>query len=125
VARDARHALALLGESGVELSIALVDDAAIRELNRNYRGKDRPTDVLSFSQREGEAAIDRQLLGDVVISVETARRQAERRGSTTEEELRELLVHGILHLLGYEHERSRSEARRMFRKTREVLAALR
>ena len=90
-----------IGLGDVELSLVLCDDAFIHPLNRDYRGRDSATDVLAFSQREGEAG-DREdpVLGDVVISVETARRQAWERGHSLERELEILMVHGILHLLG-------------------------
>lgn len=92
----------------------LTDDAAIRDLNRRYRRRNVPTDVLSFAQREG-AAFARPgdaapHLGDVVISVETARRQAREHRLALREEVAHLLVHGILHLLGYDHVRKRDEA---------------
>lgn len=91
----------------VEVSILLTDDERIAELNRQYRGIDAPTDVLSFSQVEGEEMPDGDsehvVLGDVVISVETASRQAAGRGCPTEDEVDLLLVHGLLHLLGYDH----------------------
>ena len=90
-----------------EISIVLMDDEQIHELNRDYRGIDRPTDVLSFSQVEGmpvESFEERVSLGDVVISVETAARQAEARGGTLEDELDLLVAHGMLHLLGYDDE---------------------
>src|SRR5262249_44959811 len=90
-------------------------------LNRQYRGKDKPTDVLSFPLAD---ELQPFLLGDVVISVETAARQAQRRGHSLPEELQVLLIHGILHLLGDDHEISRSEAIRMRRKEREVKAVL-
>ncbi|MCW5802636.1 MAG: rRNA maturation RNase YbeY [Deltaproteobacteria bacterium] len=84
-----------------EVAVRLTTDAAIRELNRDYRGKDKPTDVLAFAQREGPAAeLHPELLGDLVISVETARRQA-RRGLPAE--LLHLASHGLCHLLGYDH----------------------
>ncbi len=123
VGRDARRALAALGEVG-ELSVALVDDARIATLNETWRGKPGPTDVLAFAQREGEGPIAPGLLGDVVIAVPTAARQAAEHDHPLEDELRALLVHGILHLLGYDHERSEDEARRMFARQREVLDAL-
>ena len=95
----------------IEVSLLLCDDAEIRELNREYRGHDSPTDVLSFAQEEGPAMplgwtdIDApHLLGDVVISVETARRQADDHGWTLQEEVEALLAHGLFHLLGYDHE---------------------
>jgi rRNA maturation RNase YbeY len=124
--RLARAALRQLDEPGSELSVALVDDAEMQRLNRDYRGKDRTTDVLAFALREGEATGTQEpgLLGDVVISVPTAARQAAERGHSLEHELTALLVHGILHLLGYDHERSPAEARRMFAKARAVVAAI-
>lgn len=82
---------------GVELSLVFCDDAFIHELNRDYRGKDRPTDVLSFMQ-DPESGI----LGDVVMSIPTAQRQAEAQGHPLEVELEWLFVHSMLHLLGYE-----------------------
>lgn len=124
VATVAEAALRLLGEDASELSIALVDDETIRELNATWRDRDAPTDVLAFSQREGEGPEAPGLLGDVVISIPTAERQAGERGHAIEHEIRELLVHGILHLLGYDHEGSPAEAERMFARQRAVLAAI-
>jgi len=116
--------LSALGLSGMELSVLLIDDAGMQELNRQYRGQDRPTDVLSFSQLEGEGGGEGQLLGDVVISVETARRQAVRHRLSLEEEMALLLIHGTLHLAGYDHERSPEEAEVMKQKTWEIFATL-
>lgn len=126
VKRVARSALEQMGEAGSELSVALVHDDEMHRLNRDYRGKDRTTDVLAFALREGEATGTQELglLGDVVISLPTAKRQAQERGHATERELTELLLHGILHLLGYDHERSPAEARRMFAKQRALMAAI-
>ncbi len=124
--RLAARVLRAASPEGGELSVALVDDAAIAELNGAYRGRPRPTDVLSFSQLEGltpPAPMGHQL-GDVVISVETARRQARERGRPLEEEMGALLIHGVLHLLGHDHERGGEEARRMFAREREVAAAI-
>ena len=176
---DARRLMALVGLAACELSIVIADDAFVHALNREFRGKDRPTDVLSFSQLEeahdvradgarpgqrraaaprgadsGLAAGRRRrrgatlaqppppgrlpepppayplvaapgtALGDVVISVDTARRQARRLGVAPAVRMRTLLVHGLLHLLGYDHERSPAEARRMFARERELAAAL-
>ena len=88
-----------------EVCVTLVSDERIHALNRDYRDKDRPTDVLSFAQNEGEFAdMNAELLGDVIISVETAERQREVRGLTLVEEVTHLLIHGILHLRGYDHE---------------------
>jgi rRNA maturation RNase YbeY len=132
---DARALLKLLSLDHYELSLVLTGDAPIRELNRSFRGKDRSTDVLSFPQLdncaearpEHVAAHDEVMpavLGDVVISVDTALRHAERLGVTPESRLRSLLIHGVLHLLGYDHEKSRAEARRMFARERELAAIL-
>jgi rRNA maturation RNase YbeY len=113
VRRDAEWLLHALGADG-ELSVALVGDEAIRGLNARYRRIDRSTDVLAFAQREGEdPTLGGPLLGDVVISIDTAARQARGKQTTLAEEVRVLLAHGILHLLGYDHERSPAEARRM------------
>ena len=88
----------------VELSILFTDNAEVQQLNKEYRGKDKPTDVLSFSMSEGESPIASPSLGDVVISVPIAVEQAVEYQVTTEQELLRLLIHGILHLLGYDHE---------------------
>lgn len=102
--------LELLGQPEAELSVLLCDDAQIQELNEQWRGKDAPTDVLSFPQQEALApgqlaeASEGAVLGDVVISVETAARQADELGHSLELELAVLLVHGVLHLLGHDHE---------------------
>jgi probable rRNA maturation factor len=85
--------------SNVELSLVLSDDEFIHQLNREYRGKDRPTDVLSFEQDP-----DAGVLGDIVISVPTARRQAKAHGHSTANEIEWLFLHGTLHLLGYDDE---------------------
>jgi len=125
VRRLARAALERVSEGPCELSVALVGDDEMRRLNAAYRGKDRTTDVLAFSQRDGIGdTAPASLLGDVVISIPVAERQARERGTPLERELAELLAHGILHLHGYDHERSRADARRMFERQREVLAAL-
>jgi rRNA maturation RNase YbeY len=93
----------------------------MRRLNRQYRHKDTPTDVLAFPLADAACPF---LLGDVVISVETAARQAARRGCSAAQEIQILLIHGILHLVGYDHEVSPSAARRMRRKERELKALL-
>ena len=100
----AEAALAVLGRQGHELSILLTDDAQIRELNRDYRDKDTATDVLSFAQMEGEPFVTPvPVLGDLVISLETAQRQAKDIGHSLAAEVRVLLVHGLLHLVGHDH----------------------
>jgi probable rRNA maturation factor len=98
-------------EDNIEVSIALVDDATIQELNRDYRNLDCPTDVLSFALDEEELGDtpfveggDTHLLGDIVISLERTFRQAQEYGHSFERELAFLTVHGMLHLLGYDHE---------------------
>jgi probable rRNA maturation factor len=122
--RRARSILAAAGAAGSELSIALVDDAAIRVLNGRYRAKPRPTDVLSFSLVEGEHAERRgRLLGDVVISVETAAEQARARRRGLDDTVARLLVHGVLHLLGHDHEDD-DDARRMQAEERRIWRVL-
>jgi probable rRNA maturation factor len=104
-----------------ELSVLLTDDKTIKELNKKYRDQDRTTDVLSFSQNEGEESIlESRLLGDVVISMSTAKKQAAQHDLLLEEEIVLLLIHGTLHLLGFDHEVSDTEAYRMKKKTREA-----
>ena len=120
LARKAKIVLEALGLAASELSVSLVGDAGIRRLNRQYRGKDRATDVLSFSLREGEFGDVGSSMGDVVISLETAARQATDNGFRLAEEVDRLLVHGILHLAGYDHEVSAREERRMKRKERDM-----
>jgi probable rRNA maturation factor len=103
------------------MSVLIVNDARIHRLNARYRGVDRPTDVLAFAMREGPFThLHPELLGDVVISAETALRQARVRRHSLAEELTRLLIHGILHLLGYDHEVSSAEARLMRAKEREL-----
>ncbi|UCF88821.1 MAG: rRNA maturation RNase YbeY [bacterium] len=106
------------GRSDAELSLLITDDEEIRSLNRDYRGIDHPTDVLSFSQLEGEGPAVTPMLGDVVISWETAERQALELECPLEEEMKRLLVHGILHLLGHDHEEG-GEAERLMREMEE------
>jgi len=113
-----------LGRPRAELSIALVDDASIAELNARYRGVPGATDVLSFSLLDGAHAEHRgELLGDVVVSLDTAAVQARRARRSLDDEVLRLLIHGTLHLLGHDHER-RDEARRMRAEERRVWKAL-
>lgn len=116
--------LDFLGLGEVELSLALVDDGTIRRLNKAYRGYDKPTDVLAFSLREGEpfAPVDDEPLGDVVLAVPTAERQARQARRPLLDEATMLLAHGLLHLLGYDH-RTKREERVMIAKTRELEVA--
>lgn len=106
-----------------ELSIALVGDREMRPLNRKYRNKKKTTDVLSFFV-EDQPLFGAKILGDVVISVEQARRQAKARGKTLKSEMATLLIHGILHLLGYDHEKSPRQAKIMFAYERKLFARL-
>ncbi len=102
--RTTEKMLGALGLAGAEVSLLVCDDATIHELNRDTRGKDRPTDVLAFAMRDGEFGdLAGDLLGDVVLSMDTARRQARERGHSTAAEIRFLLAHGLLHLVGYDH----------------------
>ncbi|MEK7236455.1 MAG: rRNA maturation RNase YbeY [Nitrospirota bacterium] len=121
--RQARAILSDVGEASAELGILFVGDQRMRSLNRQYRGKDRTTDVLAFAMREAPHS-SAGLLGDVVIAVPTAVRQAKEGQRSLDEELTVLLVHGILHLCGYDHERSEKEARRMHRRERMILRSI-
>ena len=104
-----------------ELSILFVDDLYIRELNRNYLHRNKPTNVIAFPMGKGEfASLHPQLLGDLVISVETALRQSPQFGLTGMGMIVLLMIHGILHLVGYDHEGSRKEAREMTMKQKEI-----
>lgn len=155
----ARQVLRALALTRCELSISLVGDAEMRALNRAYRGRDRPTDVLAFAfaddvderaaglasartrqkdaggararrRRRPQAArlppavAARRLLGDVVISIDTAAAQARASRSRLAARVDALLIHGVLHLIGYDHEISAAEERRMARRAREVRRAL-
>jgi len=101
-------------EDGAGLTIEIADDELLHELNLAHRGVDGPTDVLSFAAEEGEAfpgAPDQpRYLGDIAVSVETVRRNAAEAGLTTEQEIDHVLVHGVLHLLGWDHETDEDEA---------------
>ena len=111
---------------GTELSVSIVGDRAIRRINREYLAKDHPTNVISFSLQEGDCAgITPYALGDVVISADTAAREAEEGNIAGFDRLCFLLLHGILHLCGYDHERSgEDEARKMEQKERELFRIL-
>ena len=115
-----------MGYPEAELSILILDNAGIREINRDYLQRDKPTNVISFAMQEGEGAgLNPLLLGDVVISAERAAEDAVEAGSPFEHELWFLLLHGILHLLGYDHERgTQEEAELMEAKEREVFALI-
>ena len=105
-----------------EISILLVDDPQITILNQKYLDRQGPTNVIAFPMREGEFShLTPHLLGDVVVSMDTAAREAQEAGLSKERRFNELLIHGILHLFGYDHEDSEKEARRMEDKSRELL----
>lgn len=112
------------GVAGANLSLLLVGDRSMRRLNRRYRRKDRTTDVLAFPALQPSSRSVPVLLGDVVISLPQAERQARQAGHPLDRELTVLVIHGLLHLLGYDHERSRREARRMARREALVLSRL-
>ncbi|MDT8444549.1 MAG: rRNA maturation RNase YbeY [Desulfuromonadales bacterium] len=123
----ARKILSVSACPDAQLSILIVDDDMIQEINRDYLGKDRPTNVISFAMQEGEGGgVQPDLLGDVVISAETAARDADDAQTSFESELYFLLLHGILHLLGYDHERgTQAEAKRMEAREREIFSLVR
>ena len=123
--RTAERLLVLTGMPDAELSLLLADDKQIAELNSSWRRKNGPTNVLAFSLTEGpDSAMALNMLGDIVISVEIAAREAEKAGLSLHSHLQELLVHGFLHLIGYDHEKSGSEAVRMHNKERKLLQEL-
>lgn len=125
IKRIATEILAALELPGSELSILLLDDARITRLNQQYLGRNRPTDVIAFPLGDTPGVGRRPwLLGDVVISVETAARQSARYSRTPCEEIAGLLIHGILHLIGYDHALSATAARRMRAKEKTLLERL-
>jgi rRNA maturation RNase YbeY len=116
-----------LGYQKWEISILLVDDPQITKLNKTYLNRNRPTDVIAFSQIEGAFSHlndHTNLLGDLVISLETAKRQAQEEKTTLKEEVVFLLIHGILHLIGYDHEGSVQKAREMEAQQHKMLISL-
>ena len=118
IAADGEALLAAARCADMELSILLVGDDAIQALNGRWRGKAQATDVLSFPQE------DDVLLGDLVISLETALRQATERGYALRDEVRVLMVHGLLHLLGYDHETGAADLREMAEAEARLMARL-
>lgn len=108
-----------------ELSIVLVDDEQMSSLNWKHRRRQGATNVLAFAMREGEFGdISPQLLGDVIISLPTAQREAEEAGLSLGSTISRLLVHGILHLVGFDHEKGEDAARDMEQRSTELLAQL-
>jgi probable rRNA maturation factor len=126
IARDVLH-----GEDvaqAVEVEVVLADEATVRDLNRLYRGRDEPADVLSFAALEGEAFLsapgEAPSLGEVVICLPLAQLQAADAGRPVAGELAHLLTHGLLHLMGYDHEKDEAESARMKAREDELLASL-
>jgi len=110
-----------LGLLEAELSLLFVNDLQIQVLNQRYLRRDKPTNVLAFPMRKGEfSTLHPHLLGDLVISVETAKRQSNRFGLDEMEMVILLMVHGVLHLIGYEHEGTKKGAREMTLKQKEL-----
>ena len=121
----ARKILSALAYPESELSVVLVDDEEMSSLNRQYRGRQGTTNVLAFAMCEGEfGEISPELLGDVIISLPTAQRQAEEAGIALDAMISRLLVHGILHLVGFDHVQDENSAREMEQRSAELLALL-
>ena len=126
VKRQTRRMMVYLGCHDRELSVVFVHDEGMRSLNRAYRSKDRSTNVLAFSQCQtypGEPQT--QMLGDIVVSLPTAAREAQELSQSLEARVVFLLAHGLLHLLGYDHEGSESQRLCMERREQEILSYLR
>lgn len=130
VARLAGATLDAVGRDGANLTVAFVRDRVIRELNSKFRGSDRATDVLSFpaeDERESASGVHfmgsgvSEFLGDIVVSTDTALKQANDEGHSFEREVNELLIHGVLHLCGYDHETDRGQMNRLELKLRSKL----
>ncbi|MCF8095899.1 MAG: rRNA maturation RNase YbeY [Desulfobacteraceae bacterium] len=119
----ARELLKALGKTEAELSLLIVDDEQIAEINKTYLDRTGPTNVIAFPMGDsGFTGEHPELLGDVVVSVETADREASDAGYDMEERFTELLIHGILHLLGYDHETNEQDAKKMAEKSQELMA---
>lgn len=125
--RSLKRLLQKLERPDAEVSVLVVDDERIQQINRDYLDRDRPTNVISFAMTEGEGGeINPELLGDIIISAETAARDAATGGLQLMEEMEFLLIHGLLHLLGYNHENAnQDETDRMKSKERELFYLLR
>jgi probable rRNA maturation factor len=125
VQKTARAILSALGCPDGELSVVLVDDTRIEQLNVSYLGHEGPTNVISFPMREGEYGdVNPELLGDVVISMDTCAREAQNADLPMDVRFYELLIHGILHLFGYDHTQSAAEEKIMEDKSRELLSRI-
>lgn len=115
-----------LGCDDKELSILFTDDKHISQLNKKYLKRNGPTDVISFPMGENdEEMMGISILGDIVISVDTAKSEAEQYPETLEHTIDRLIIHGILHLLGYDHEDSEKKARKMFEEEERLLSKIR
>ncbi len=126
IKRTAKHILNTLGYRDAEVSLLFVDNEEIAVLNQEYLQRSYPTDVLAFPMREGEfGQINPEVLGDVVISAEMAAQVAGERKDPVEDEIKRLLIHGILHLLGYDHESGGAKARQMRSKEKELFEEVR
>ena len=123
IRRVAQSILVQAGHPTAQLSLSLVGKTRMRSLNRKYRGRDYPTDVLAFPMGSMAEQTD-VFLGDVVICLPVAIGQASRFGNNADQEIFRLLIHGTLHLLGYDHEQSPREAKRMQRKERAIVQEL-
>ena len=122
VRTTAQALLDVLGYPESELSILIVDDNEIADLNSRYLGRTGSTNVIAFPMLEGEySEVSEEMLGDVVISADTTQKEADEGGVDFETRFDELLVHGMLHLLGYDHERDEEQAEEMEKKNRELL----
>jgi probable rRNA maturation factor len=125
VKKTAQAVLDALDFPDGELSILIVDDHQIEKYNRNYLNRRGPTNVIAFPMRDGAFSdINPELLGDVVISVETAQKEGTSVGITMEERFVQLLIHGILHLFGFDHEKNQQEALHMEKKSKELLSLI-
>jgi probable rRNA maturation factor len=114
-----------LGCNNCEISIVITDDEDIREINKNYRNIDKPTNVLSFPMDDENMVIPGlKILGDIVISEDTAIKEAQEAKITLDQRISQLLIHGILHLLGYDHEISEEEDEKMTQKSIELLSII-
>jgi probable rRNA maturation factor len=122
IQQKAKDILNVLGCHDAELSILIVDDPQIAVLNKKYLHRSGPTNVIAFPMHTDDFPnIRPQLLGDVVISIETAAKEGKRIGIGMEERFIQLLVHGILHLIGYDHEKSEAQAEKMEQKENEIM----
>jgi probable rRNA maturation factor len=123
----ARTAAGLLKLENVQITVIITNDSYIKAINKQYRKKNSPTDVLSFSNRDRPfppVSVACEEMGDIYISIERAASQAEEYRTAFIDEVRRLLVHGILHLAGYDHERSKEDEAAMARKEEELCGAI-